>query len=83
MLLCSHAARESRKGAGVGLSTKEGTQTFVFNSYLSFVIPVIAVCFWDFMQCLSLKEKTVRETEIQTIQKKVRILIPSEVERIL
>lgn len=31
----------------------------------------------------SMKEKTVRETEIQTIQKKVRILIFSEMEHIL
>lgn len=76
VLLCYLAARESSKGAGVGLSTQKGIQPFVQT-----VICLSAYCycclylgFYATFVSASMKEKTVRETEIQTqIQRKVRI----------
>lgn len=77
MLLSYHAARESSKGAGVGLSTKEGIQPFVWTVICPFSAYCYCSLFLGFHATFvseSMKEKTVRETEIQTIQRKVRTL---------
>lgn len=54
MLLCCHAARESSKGAGVGLPTQEGIQPICLDGYLSFlcillllfVSGISRICLW-------------------------------------